>query len=158
MDKSDLIRSWFEDAVDGAVVFDVRDINAEANRNLRYFDVPPGMAAPPDVTDVEAFVANVVEARRHHLQSLESSSVAMYWWHDELAGQLRYSLVSASHRRLPFAARVKQVESVGSIAAEWLSSPWLHGIPFEHLSCETELKPPRRERRYTVRVWSVLLP
>lgn len=157
MNKKRLLQSWFDDALEGDVVIDPRQINHEANGNLRYFDIPRGAAVPP-LEAVEDFVARVVAARREQLRQRKSRSMTMYWWHDVLAGQLRCSLVCTSHRRLPFGVRVKRVESVRPIAEEWLTSPWLQGIPFDQLTCDPDVEEPEDSSSSdTVRVWSVVL-
>ena len=86
--------------------------------------------------------------------------MVLYWWHDEPAGQLRFSLVSAVHGRLPFRSRVMPAASFRLIAEEWLKSPYLDGIPWAELrplaageeEQDIELPPP------SLRVWSSQLP
>ena len=85
--------------------------------------------------------------------------MVLYWWHDRQAGQLRFSLVSAAHGRLPFGARVVPAPSVRAIAEDWLSSPHRDGIPW----AETRpLTPGEAERNRAASpdlpVWSVRLP
>jgi hypothetical protein len=57
----------------------------------------------------------------------------MYCWHDEQAGQLRLSLVSASHGRLPFGCEVAPVEDLGAVVRSFLGSPYLGGIDWSEL-------------------------
>jgi hypothetical protein len=151
-----LLQGWFQDAVEGDVLIDPRQINREAIENLRYFEISRGISTP-DPAAVEAFVTSVVAARAEHLRKRKSRNMTMYWWHDVLAGHLRCSLVSASHRRLPFGARVRRVESVRPIVEEWLDSPWLRGIPLDQLTCDSTAEPEGPPPRFTVRVWSTVL-
>ena len=156
MQKPKYLDDWFSDAVDGDVVVDPAQINREANENLRYFAIGRGKSAP-DLEALVSFVAKVVEARSEHLRERRSRSMTMYWWHDELAGQLRYSLVCSSHRRLPFAAPVKRLDTVRPILEDWLASPWLRGIPFSAFTSESRPASASSRRRYVVPVWSVVL-
>lgn len=55
-----------------------------------------------------------------------------YAWVDAQAGQLRFSVSSAD--RLPFGRRIRFVPEPADIASEFLSSPYLHGIPVSEFS------------------------
>ena len=156
MQATGLLESWFADATSGDALIDPLEIQREAIENLRYFALPQGQAAP-DIATVEAFVARVVEARREHLRARTRRAMTMYWWHDALAGQLRYSLVSSSHRRLPFRARVQHVDRLTPILQEWLESPWLQGIPWTDLRSDPDAGSKAAPVRETVHVWSVVL-
>jgi|JI10StandDraft_1071094.scaffolds.fasta_scaffold217960_5 hypothetical protein len=156
MQATGLLESWFADATSGDALIDPLEIQREAVENLRYLAIPRGHPVP-DIQIVEAVVARVVEARREHLRARTKRSMTMYWWHDVLAGQLRCSLVCSSHRRLPFRARVRHVACPRPILEEWLTSPWLQGIPWTDLECEPDAESEDAPVRETIRVWSVVL-
>jgi hypothetical protein len=82
----------------------------------------------------------------------------LYWWHDAQAGQLCLSLVSAAHGRLPFGCEVVPAASLAAVAADWLGSPLLHGVPWGELHVlapdESAPEPPP----LVLPVWSVVLP
>ena len=142
------------------MVVDPIDIVVEANGNQWSFSITPEIAAAASVADVETFAAAVADARRAWLSARGAGPMVLYWWHDEQAGQLRFSLVSAVHGRLPFRSRVIPAASFRLIAEEWLKSPYLDGIPWAELRPlaageeEQEAWPPPP----SLRVWSSQLP
>lgn len=151
---------WLPEVCADAVIVEPGDINAEANGNLWRFSISSGMAAAMTVADVEAFAAAVAEARRAWLLARRSGPMVLYWWHDAQAGQLRFSLVSASHGRLPFGCVVIPAASLQVIAGAWLKSPGLDGIPWSELGA-----PPPDEAGHddappplNLPVWSLRLP
>jgi hypothetical protein len=149
---------WLAEVTADAVVVDPDDINAEANANLWRFSISAEMAAAMTVADVEAFATAVADARSAWLRANGAGPMVLYWWHDAMAGQLRFSLVSATHGRLPFGCVVIPAVSLRVIADEWLTSPYLEGIPRSELSeppaGEEDQEPPP----LNLPVWSVRLP
>jgi hypothetical protein len=151
---------WLPDVVADSVVVDPIDIVAEANGNQWSFSITSEIAAAASVADVEAFAAAVADARSAWLLARGAGPMVLYWWHDKQAGQLRFSLVSAVHGRLPFGSRVIPAASFRLIAEEWLKSPYLDGIPWAELrplaageeEQDAEPAPP------SLRVWSSQLP
>lgn len=119
---------WLAEVATDAVVVRPDDIGAEARCNLWTFSLSPEQAAAVSVADVEQFAAGVAEARRAWLEARGAGPMLLYWWQDSQAGQLRFSLVSAVHGRLPFDCEVVPAVSFRSVATDWLSSPLLHGI------------------------------
>ena len=151
---------WLPDVVADSVVVDPIDIVVEANGNQWSFSITAEIAAAASVADVEAFAAAVADARSAWLLARGAGPMMLYWWHDKQAGQLRFSLVSAVHGRLPFRSRVMPAASFRLIAEEWLKSPYLDGIPWAELRPlaggeeEQEAGPPPP----SLRVWSSQLP
>lgn len=147
---------WLQDIADEPVSVQPGDINAEAQENLRWFSLSAELAAVVTAADVEAFASKVADARRRWLSLHQATPMVLYWWHDRQAGQLRFSLVSAVHGRLPFGAHVILAINLRTIAEEWLKSPYLDGIPWAELrspaSREDETAAPN------LPVWSLRLP
>jgi hypothetical protein len=152
---SNPLNDWLADVAADAVEVRPGDINAEAQANLWSFSLSPEQAAAVSVDDVVRFVDQVVEARRGWLRD-KGAAMVNYWWHDAQAGQLRFSLVSAGHQRLPFGVEVVQVPDVRQIISDWLASPYLHGIPFANLDSEQTDRP--EDRPAALAVWSTVLP
>ena len=125
---------WLAEVAADPVVVCPDDIDAEARGNRWSFALSPEQAAVVAVADVIAFAAGVEAARRSWLMAHHCKPMVMYWWHDAQAGQLRFGLVSASHGRLPFGCSVVPALSLEAVVAEWLASPYLHGIPLDELS------------------------
>jgi hypothetical protein len=94
-----------------------------------------------DITPVgithEKLVSFVVSLRniiRKQLQNNNiSSPVTLYMWFDEMAGQLRFNILSGHIVQLPFGCHVEKVLSVEQIIDVFLSSRYLHGISADEL-------------------------
>ncbi|MBC7819184.1 MAG: hypothetical protein IAG10_20020 [Planctomycetaceae bacterium] len=134
------------------------DINAEAHENLWSFSLSSEQAAAVSVADVETFAKGVADARRVWLSAREVDPMVLYWWHDELAGQLRFSLVSASHGRLPFRCPVVSARTFREIASEWLGSQHLHGIPLAELAPLVPVESVPEPVQLALPVWTVRVP
>ena len=149
---------WLDEVAADAIVICPDDINAEANGNLWYFPLSREQAAVVTPADVEIFASGVIEARRAWLAAHGAHPMILYWWHDAQAGQLRFSLVSACHGRLPFGCALTSAESIRAVAADWLGSPHLHGIPWDLLSCQDSDEEPPESPPLILPVWSVHVP
>lgn len=109
-------------AHDDEIVIDVEDINHEAHSNMWSFSPNEEDAhhfTPEDLTD---FVSQVLEARREKLQG--AAPMLFYCWHDAQVRQLRFSLVSAAHGRLPFGCALDETAELQAIAQQIVHSDW----------------------------------
>ena len=147
---------WLEEVAADAVVIRPDSIEAEAHGNRWSFSLSPEQRAVVSVADVVRFAAEVATARSAWLRSRKAAQMTLHWWHDALAGQLRFSLVSAAHKRLPFDRRTVAAPTLEVIIEEWLNSPSLHGIP------SSALRPDSPDQQETPRdpllVWSQTVP
>lgn len=148
---------WLAEVAADPVVVCPDDIDAEARCNRWSFALSPEQAAVVAVADVTAFAARVEAARRAWLMAHHCKPMVMYWWHDVQAGQLRFSLVSASHGRLPFGCIVVPAPSLAAVVAEWLASPNLHGIPCDELSLLSPDVVTPEPPPLVLPVWSVVI-
>ncbi len=150
---------WLAEVASDEIVVDPEDIKAECLPNMWCFSVSPEQAGATTVQDVKDFISQIVEARSSQLRALEhpAGSMVFYCWHDFQAGQLRFSLVSASHGHLPFGNKLQPVGGVERIIESWLTSPWLHGIPLTDVRCESgppEEEEEDEENTWVVEIWS----
>jgi hypothetical protein len=150
--------TWFEEVRDEEIVIDPDDIRAESWGNLQYLSLTRNEAAMVTVDDIEALAPRIVEARRAQLIALNAAPMVLYWWHDFQAGHLRFSMVSASHERLPFGCRVVPVDGIREIASDWLTSPWLHGIRLDTLEEVPADAVEAEPEEFTLAVWTLRLP
>lgn len=155
---------WLPEVAADPVLLSPGDLNSEAQANLWTFALTPEEAAVIPQSEVEKFLLEIINSRGKHLlnRKVQPKSVVFYCWHDEQASQLRFSLVSKSHGRLPFGCRVKEVSNPSSIVRSFLQSPYHGGIPRDELQPvleggEAEGKVIEPED-WEVEVWSVLLP
>jgi hypothetical protein len=119
---------WLPDVVRDPVVVRPDDIIAEARGNQWSFSLTPSQAASVTIPEVLAFAAEVSRGRTEWLRRHSSAPVVLYWWHDSQAGQLRFSLVSASHGRLPFGCPLSPAPELATIVSAWLAAPISGGV------------------------------
>jgi hypothetical protein len=149
---------WLAEVAADVIVVKPDDINAEARSNFWSFSLSPEQVGCVSPNDVEEFATGVAIGRRAWLVDRASAPMVLYWWHDKQAGQLRFSLVSASHGRLPFGCQISPAASFHEIAASWLKSPHLHGIMWGELRALGPDEPPVDPSPTVLPVWSLLLP
>ena len=77
---------------------------------------------------------NIIRERLHNNNI--SSSATFYMWFDEMAGQLRFNMLSGHVVQLPFGCHVEKISSVEQIIDAFLSSRYLHGIPADELEAD----------------------
>lgn len=120
MERASVLQRWFDMAKDDETLIDLDDINHEANSNLWHFS--PTEAEQVDITAAGLceLIHAVLDARR---AQLGGCAMRFYCWHDSQARQLRFSLVSQAHGRLPFRCEIRETDDPGEIAtrvhADW---------------------------------------
>ena len=69
--------------------------------------------------------------RRQQIKQVsgEKRPMTFYCWYDEQANHLRFSLVSASHGRLPFGIQVEKCKNLDDIVEHFLNSTYHNGLP-----------------------------
>ena len=120
---------WLPEVAADEVIIEPFDIVAEARGNLWSFSVTSAQAAALRPAHVASFVRSVAEARSRQLSARGLKAMHFYCWHDEQVAQLRLSLVSAVHGRLPFTCSIEPVADLESVVASFLDSPYHDGIP-----------------------------
>lgn len=120
--------AWLQQAADDAIVVDGEDMQHEARSNLWAFSPRDDQHAGLDAESVARFVEAVADSRQAALRAQGLPAMTFYCWHDGQARQLRLSLVSSAHGRLPFAGPVRHVplrEIVDrAVHADWLDPHW----------------------------------
>lgn len=148
-----LLARWLKDVVSDEIVIDPDDINKEGNSNLWGVSFSEEEVRMHGLTLQEAkdFIQEAVRARKAQRSALRlpAGSLIFYCWVDFLIGQLRFSLVSASHGRLPFGARLQAVDDVEVILRSWLKIYDSSVVPLED---DFEEEP--EDKEWTVEVWS----
>lgn len=118
-DQARLLEDWFQFAVEDALVIDPDCINAEAIGNMCTFSQADRSApAPKAVADWIRRVA------AHRATQLHGNPMTLYCWHDAQARQLRISVVSTSHRRLPFGCVHVKTLDIGAVVREIITHDW----------------------------------
>ncbi|MDN2710266.1 hypothetical protein O0880_12625 [Janthinobacterium sp. SUN118] len=121
MISSMVVGKWFDMAKDDAVEIDAADINHEAMSNMWRFS--PTDEETPEITaaDMRAFISKLVAARS---SALAGEEMLFYCWHDAQCRQLRFSLVSRAHGRLPFRCEVRETQDLALIVDRVVDGDW----------------------------------
>ena len=121
MIHSTVVSSWFTMAKDDAVEIDPDDINHEARTNMWSFSPTDEKTPQIEAADIVEFIRQVIAARR---SALKGEDMLFYCWHDAQCRQLRFSLVSRSHGRLPFRCEVRETQDLTLIADRVVYGDW----------------------------------
>ncbi|KAB8061279.1 hypothetical protein GCN74_05645 [Janthinobacterium sp. FT14W] len=108
-------------AKDDAVEIDPDNINHEAMSNMWRFSPTDEETPQVEAADIVAFIGQVIAARS---SALAGEQMLFYCWHDAQCRQLRFSLVSRSHGRLPFRCEVRETQDLALIAERVVNGDW----------------------------------
>ncbi|HVW99301.1 MAG TPA: hypothetical protein VHA52_02510 [Candidatus Babeliaceae bacterium] len=105
-------------------------IHEEVSNNMWCVGLSLGFEKKVTLNQLEYFFERLLVVRKKQLlRDGIVSPVTFYLWHDELAGQLRFNFISGHCEKLPFGCTVIPVLTVKEILQDFLSSPYLQGIP-----------------------------
>ncbi|MGX9713286.1 hypothetical protein ACWYXJ_03385 [Janthinobacterium lividum] len=121
MMHSTVVNNWFSMAKDDAVEIDPDDINQEARSNMWSFSPTDEETPQIHAADIVAFIGQVIAARS---SALVGEEMLFYCWHDAQCRQLRFSLVSRSHGRLPFRCELRETQDLSLIADRVVNGDW----------------------------------
>lgn len=121
MIHSTVVSSWLAMAKDDAVEIDPDDINHEAMTNMWSFSPTEEETPQIHAADIIAFVGELMAARS---SAVKGEEMLFYCWHDAQCRQLRFSLVSRSHGRLPFRREVRETQELGPIVDRVVNGDW----------------------------------
>ena len=121
MTLSTVLSNWLNMAKDDAVEIDPDDINHEARNNMWSFSPTDEETPQIHAADIVAFIGEVIAARR---SALKGEDMLFYCWHDAQCRQLRFSLVSRSHGRLPFRCELRETQDLALIAERVVNGDW----------------------------------
>lgn len=121
MIHSTVVNSWLAMAKDDAVEIDPDNINHEAMSNMWRFSPTEEETPQVEAADIAAFIGELIAARS---SALVGQQMLFYCWHDAQCRQLRFSLVSRSHGRLPFRSEVRETQDLALIAERVVNGDW----------------------------------
>ena len=121
MMHSTVLDDWFAMAKDDAVEIDPTDINHEAMRNMWCFSPTDEETPHIHAAELAGFIGRLIAARG---SAVKGRDMLFYCWHDAQCRQLRFSLVSRSHGRLPFRREVRETQDVSLIAERVVDGDW----------------------------------
>lgn len=104
------------------------DLEEEIYQNTVYLGASDEDRATLTVDDFERYFNAVIENRRTQLTASPiNHGMLFYLWHDDQAGQLRFSLVSDLHEKLPFGAKLNIIHTPRTIIEDFLSGSSIIG-------------------------------
>ncbi|MCC7697482.1 hypothetical protein [Janthinobacterium sp. EB271-G4-7A] len=121
MMHSNVVNNWFSMAKDDAVEIDPDNINHEAMSNMWSFSPTDEETPQIHAADIVAFIGELIAARS---SALVGEEMLFYCWHDAQCRQLRFSLVSRSHGRLPFRCELRETQDLSLIADRVVNGDW----------------------------------
>ncbi|WP_258000761.1 hypothetical protein [Janthinobacterium sp. ROICE36] len=121
MMHSTVVNNWFAMAKDDAVEIDPDDINHEATTNMWRFSPTDEETPQIHAAEIVEFIGQVIAARS---SALVGEDMLFYCWHDAQCRQLRYSLVSRSHGRLPFRCALRETQDLALIVDRVVNGDW----------------------------------
>ncbi|MCH7345476.1 hypothetical protein LZ017_19030 [Pelomonas sp. CA6] len=105
---------------------------AGASENLWSLSFPADKL--PNAVDLTRFIETAVDVRRAQAKSIGRKPATFYLWHDEQAGQLRFSVARCLPDALPFRCAVKPAKAASEVVDNYLASSNVDGlIPWSEL-------------------------
>jgi hypothetical protein len=133
--STDPLSTWLPEVLACEITIASDSINDEARKNLWSFTLTEEEAARISVADVEVFLNAIITSRRQWLlaRQFPPGQMRFYFWFDELAGQLRFSLVSDSHGCLPFGRPIFDAAGISQVVRPFLQAANGGLIPWNEL-------------------------
>ncbi|MDC8759512.1 hypothetical protein [Janthinobacterium fluminis] len=150
MSNSIAVNKWLKMAKDDDVVVDPSNINHEAIENMWCFSPLEDEAPTINAEDIVDFISQVIEDRRRKLRDKE---MLFYCWHDFQCSQLRFSLVSRSHGRLPFGCELSETKELSIIANRVVNEDWRND---DHM--QDALEQEHGQQRFALQVFVTNVP
>ena len=107
---------------------------AGANENLWCVAIPS--TANVDVDELVTFLRSASAVRRDIVHEQNAHPVSFYAWHDDMAGQLRFSTARCTTSALPFGCPIELVDDPEPVVREFLQSGLRDGIPWRELKAD----------------------
>ncbi len=150
-----LLAGWLTELRGSAISLDA-ELGSGALENLWTIAIPKDHATIGE-DELMEFLREAQRVRLSQATKLRLDPVVFYVWHDEMAGQLRFSVARGTAEELPFGARVERVADLRQIVRSYLHSEFRHGIPWDQLA-EAELDESEGGlEEHVVRVWAVAI-
>jgi len=110
----------------------------------------------PSKADLTGFIDAAVELRKAQAESIGMKPATFYLWHDEKAGQLRFSVARCLPDSLPFRCAVAPADAANEIIGNYLASNRVDGvIPWSELEPIGVDEPETNKAQpYSLRVWA----
>ena len=157
-----VLSKWFDLVQDVDIVIDEDDINHEAVKN--WWSFSPTKEEMDGITPeaLAELVRAVAEDCREVLSQEPAHSMVFYCWHDFQDRTLNFSLVSASHGRLPFGCTVLETDDLRLVTDRIVMLDWIKEDDYIEWVCEDvegdEDMEGGKEEPYILPVFATRLP
>ncbi len=110
----------------------------------------------PSAADLTRFIDAAVNVRRSQADNIGVKPATFYLWHDEQAGQLRFSVARCLPDSLPFGCAVAPADAADEIIGNYLASSSVGGlIPWSELGeVGFDEHETNKAQPYRLRVWA----
>ncbi|UQV43996.1 hypothetical protein KIV45_19135 [Janthinobacterium lividum] len=139
-------------AKDDAVEIDPDNINHEAMTNMWSFSPTDEETPQIHAADIVEFIGHVIAARS---SALKGEDMLFYCWHDAQCRQLRFSLVSRSHGRLPFRRELRETQDLALIVDRVVNGDWRNA---HFMQAPSEEGDEQEQARFVLPVFVVPVP
>jgi hypothetical protein len=82
----------------------------------------------PSEAELTRFVEAAVDLRKRQVESMGAKPATFYLWHDEQAGQLRFSVARCLPDSLPFRCPVTRADAANEVIRDFLTSGRSNGL------------------------------
>ncbi len=147
-----LLAKWLEDVMNDELIISIENPEVEFE-NTWSFTIPTNEGVTTD--SLLSFIENIINCRSKQA----SIQMTIYFWCDEMSGQLKFSLTSLPKEKLPFKCEIEHIDDINEIIALCLniSEPGvnsyaeLEGLTIEE-AFQTEI-----ETSLRLKVWSKVI-
>ncbi len=114
-------------------------LDIEMSTNMWAISIVPQLLNSTSIDNLLEFLTFLLLNKTKQVSQLNiSCPVIFYMWFDEMAGQLRFNIISDTNKKLPFSCQLNIVELPHSILKNFLQSQYNPEIPWQDLEEITE--------------------
>ncbi|OPA73688.1 hypothetical protein BVG16_26710 [Paenibacillus selenitireducens] len=154
MNKKELYFKDLEDIITDSIFIGSSeyDLDEEIANNMWHISSNIELIKALTLKDYRDFFNRVIQNRRDQIiDSTQNHGMIFYLWFDQLACQLRFSLISDLHKKLPFQCDLEILKHMDDIILAFLNSPFHDGLPIEGYNDNIEEKP------YILKIYQTML-
>lgn len=114
----------------------IEDLDKETAENTWSVSMGQELANAFTMEELVSFFTQVQTNRKEQIVQTSNHSMIFYVWFDWQAAQLKFSLISDFHEKLPFGGNYKTIERIEPIIAEFLQFQFHDGFPVAEIDDE----------------------
>lgn len=112
---------WLPDVTADSITVN-GDVDVEARQNMWSFSLTPDQIGTLKTDDVVQFIEAIITSRSEQINKRHLPKMVIYCWYDEMANQLRFSMVSVRNGvKLPFRCPVNSTDSITDVVSRYLT-------------------------------------